>query len=342
MIENIIFPVDLDQGAVGIPGIVVRVLGIRNARKADVAAADEDAAVLEPLCRGIAHRVAEVMAVEGAVDEIIFSVELPHGARLAEGLLLIGRALGLFAGKDADVVQLVAGNDGLHVRCIDLEIHRAVLRRLGAVQKDRIAAEGKAGVEIEAAVVVFEAPRIELEGLVPLADGRAVLVLHIVVELVFSGGLVADRDGDHLGAAHEIIEIIPAVGTHHHIGGRKAVGHFDPRSRRILLSAENDPVIRPVAQVVHRGGPAYIVAETEIDAVKDIVGAVDVDSAVHDVRFRIRNIFPAGKIGIECLLRLHRSFLSRAERSARIPGAQPPAAARAQLFSFSLPVRRPE
>ena len=196
-------------------------------------------------------------------------------------------------------MQVVAGDDGQHVVRVDLEPHGAFRRGLGAVEQDRVAAEGEAGVQIQAAVVILQAAGIELEGLAALADGCTVLVLDIAVELILAGGLVADRHGDHLRAAHEVVEIISAVGTDDHVGCRQAVGDAVLRSGGILVSAEDHAVAGPVSEIVHRCGPADIVAQAEIDAVESVVGSVDIHTAVHDVRFRVRNIFPARKIRIE-------------------------------------------
>ena len=102
-------------------------LDVRDAGQADIAAADQDAAELEADVRAVADRVAEVVAVQGTVDEIVFPVELTHGAGLAERLLLIRGAFGLFACEDADISQFVAGNDRQHVLGIQLKIHGAVL-----------------------------------------------------------------------------------------------------------------------------------------------------------------------------------------------------------------------
>ena len=309
VIEDVVFPADLDEAAVGVAGAHARVLHIRDAGEPDIAAGDKNAAVFEAVIGEIGDGVAEVVAVERAVDEIIFAVEFAHGAGLAEGLRLEGRALGLLAGQHADILQLVAGNDGQHVLGVDLEDHRPLFRRLGAVEQDRIAAEGEAGVEVKPTVVVLQAAGVELEGLVPLADGRAVLILDIAVKLILSGGLVADGHGDHLGAAHEVIEVIAPVVAHHHVRRGQTVGHAQLRRGGILLTPEDDAVVSPVAQIVHRRRPADVVAQAEVDAVEEIVRAVDIDPAVHDMGLGVGHVFPARQIGVEGLLGFHTRYL---------------------------------
>ena len=88
----------------------------------------------------------------------------------------------------------------------------AVLGGLGPVQQDGIPPEGKAHVEVEPSVVVLEDGGVELEGLVLLADGGAVLIGYVAVEFILAGGLVAHGDGDHLGAAHEIEGVSQELG----------------------------------------------------------------------------------------------------------------------------------
>ena len=180
-----------------------------------------------------------------------------------------------------------------------------MLGRLGAVQQDRVAAEGKAGVEVQLSVVIHEDRRVELEGLTPLADRRSVVVGDVAVEFVFSAGRVRDGDGDHLGPAHEIVEIEPSVRALHHIRGCEAVRDLEPRGCRVLLALEDLTFVPPVAEVVDRRGPADVVAEAEVDAVEEVVGPVDVDAPVHDVRLGVRHVLPAGKVGVEGLLCFH-------------------------------------
>ena len=146
MVEDIILAVDLNQAAVGIARAHSGMLCIRNAGQADVTAADKDTAVFKTVIRIIAHRIAEVMAVKRAVDEVVLPVELAHGAGFSEGLLLIGGALGLFSCKHADISKLITGNHRHHVAGVNLEEHGAVLRGLGSVQKDGVPAESKTGV----------------------------------------------------------------------------------------------------------------------------------------------------------------------------------------------------
>ncbi len=304
VVEDIIFPADLDERSVGVARIVLGMPGIRGVSQTDVAAGYQDAAVLKALHRALACGITEVVAVEGAVDEVIGISELPHGAGFAEGLGLIGRALCLLSRQDAYVGG--AGQDRLHIGGIDLIDHGAVLGGLGTIQQDGISPKGKAHIKVEPSVVILEDGGIELEGLVLLADGGAVLIGYVTVEFILAGGLVAHGDGDHLGAAHEIKQIEPAVGALDHVGGRKAVGDLEPGGRRILLSLIDFTFIAPVAQIVHRSGPAYIVAQTEVDAVEKVVGPVYIDPAVYDMGLRVRNILPAGHVGIDCLPCLHK------------------------------------
>ena len=290
----------------GVAGAHAGVVHVGHAGQAHVAAAHQHAAVLEAPGGPVADRPAQVVTVQGGVDEIILPVELPHGAGLAEGLDLVGGALGLLPGEHVQIVQFVPGDDGEHIAGVQLEPHGSLSGGLGAVQQDGVAAEGKAGVQVQPPVLIHETAGVELEGLSPLADRGAVLVLHVAVEFVFPRWLVAHRHRDHFGAAHEIVEVIPPVRTLYHVRGGQAVGHPDPGGGGVLLPLEDTAVIGPVPQIVHRGGPAHVVPQAEVDAVEQIVGAVYVHPAVHDVGLGVWNVLPAGQIGVERLSCLHK------------------------------------
>ena len=241
------------------------------------------------------------MAVQGTVYEVILIPEAPHGAGLSERLLLIGRSFCLLSCQDTDIMEVISRDDCQHILRIDLEPHRTLGRWLRAVQKNRISSEGKTGIEVQSAVIVHQASGVELERFVPLSDRRAVLILHIAVEFVLAGRFVADRDGNHLRPAHEVVQVIPSIGSHHHIRRGKTVGDPVFGCGRILLSPKNHAMVRPVAKVAYRGRPADIISQTEINTVKKIVRSVHVNPAVHNVGLRVRNIFPTGQIWVKGL-----------------------------------------
>ena len=95
--------------------------------------------------------------------------------------------------------------------------------------------------------------------------------MDIAEKFILSRRLITDSHRDHLGAAHEIVEIISAVRAYNHVGSRKAVRHADFRCSRILLPLKNAAVISPVAEIIHRCRPAHIISQAEVDAVKKIM-----------------------------------------------------------------------
>ena len=125
--------------------------------------------------------------------------------------------------------------------------------------------------------------------------------MDVAEEFILPRGLITDCHGDHLRAAHEIIEIISSVGAYHHVRGRKAVRHADLRGGRILFSLEDTAVIGPVPEIVYRCRPADIVSQAEIDAVEKVVRTVNIYSVVNNMRLSIRHIFPTWQVGVKSL-----------------------------------------
>ena len=103
MIEDIVLSADLNQTAVGIARAHPCMFHIRDSRQANIAAADQDPSVFKAVIGIVADRVAEVVAVEGAVNKIVLPVELTHGAGFSERLRLIRRSPGLIPGQHSAV-----------------------------------------------------------------------------------------------------------------------------------------------------------------------------------------------------------------------------------------------
>ena len=276
-------------------------LHIRHTRQADVTAADKNAAVFKAVIRIITDGIAEVVAVERAVDKVILAVELAHGTCFAERLLFIGRSLCPISREHPDIAKPVSGDHREHVTGVDFKEHRPVFRRLGSVKQDRVPAEGKTGIEIQPPVRIHQAAGVKLERLISFADRGTVFIMDVAEEFIFPGRFIADSHRDHLGAAHEIIQIISAVRAHDHIRRSEAVCQTHFRCSGILLSLEDAAVVCPVAEIVHRGRPADIVSQAEIEAVEKVMRAVNIYSAVNDMRLGIRHIFPARQIGVKSL-----------------------------------------
>ena len=85
-----------------------------------------------------------------------------------------------------------------------------------------------------------------------------------------------------------------------HIRCCQTICKTDLRRCRILLSFENNTLITPVAKIVYRCWPAYIVSKTEIQAVKKIMRTIYVYTSVHNMRLRIRHVFPAWQVRKWC------------------------------------------
>ena len=109
VIEYVIFIPYLNETAVGIAQIVER-LGV--AVESDVADGDESTAVAEPLGGFVADGIAQLVPLDGRIDEVISPVELAHGGRFEELVSLESRPRAVFDGG-ADVFDLAV--DGEHI-----------------------------------------------------------------------------------------------------------------------------------------------------------------------------------------------------------------------------------
>ena len=178
---------------------------------------------------------------------------------------------------------------------------------LPAVTLGRLHREGIAVIEPDDALIVDDR---RVMGQITQI-GAAVRVADKAVILIRPGGRVADRHADgcivgvryRLGsaAADAVVEIIPPIVASHHIGCIE-VAQFSLYPG-VLLCFEYHAFTAPVAQVVHRSAPAYIVALLAVAiAALFVVGSVEIDPPVKNMRLAVRHRLPQREEGIVNLL----------------------------------------
>ena len=122
-------------------------------------------------------------------------------------------------------------------------------------------------------------------------------------ELIMPRRSVADGHPHDPHKIEGVVEVIPPVRPPAYVGGEQ-----QPQAQlifRILVLEVDHALIPPVGQVVHRGGPAHVVVDAEDGRVEPVVGAVDVDPVSEHMRLAVRDVLPAGEIGVERLLCFH-------------------------------------
>jgi hypothetical protein len=87
-----------------------------------------------------------------------------------------------------------------------------------------------------------------------------------------------------------IIQIVSSVRTDGYVRCVKA--HLAVLVQRVLVTGINHTFITPVAQIIHRCRPAYIVTHTEYITIVKIVGTVYIYSVSEYVRLAVGNILP--------------------------------------------------
>ena len=291
VVEDVVIIADLFQAAVVVGAVVHGLVGRLVGIDMHVRIADDDAAEDEILARVLAGGVAQLMHHDGGIHKVVGIAKLADGGSLEELMALKAAALGV-------------GTAGHHVhRLFQDGEHVLVQHRHHGAVAALVVKAGKTGVHV-GHVALGENAGVELR-LVALtvAQLAALAVMHIAVELVAAGGFVAHGNGHAAELVQHVVQVVAAVGALGHVRGveaGKAAG-----IERIVGAAVDDAFITPVRQIVHRGRVAHIVAHAEHIAVETVMGAIDVHAVTEYMRFTVRDIFPAGHIGIECL---HKSY----------------------------------
>ena len=135
----------------------------------------------------------------------------------------------------------------------------------------------------------------------------------------FPAGLIDPGESPEESAKRELweetgleVEVVAAVGPLRHVRGVQH--HPAGLVRGVVHPAVYDTLILPVAQVVHRGGPADVISKAENGAARKVMRAVDVHAVAEDMRLPVRYVFPGGEVGVESLLLLvfvHKNLLRR-------------------------------
>ena len=286
-----------------ISGVISRMFYIRDTFHSYVAITYQDSAILESFNRAITCRIAEFMAVHCAVNEIVCTIKFTHGACFKERMSLIRSTDGFLFASNSNIGRSIQYRQ--HIRRIKFKTHRAMFCRFRSIQKDRVSCQCKTCIQIQFSIIIHKDTRIKLERLIFLADCDAVTVFYIAIEFVLSCRLITYSYRNHLGSAHKIIQVKSSVRSLYHIRRCKAICKSDSRCCRILFSFVNAALITPVAQIIYRCRPTYIITQTEIQSVEYIMRTVNIYPISNNMRFCIRNIFPAWHVWIQSLFCLH-------------------------------------
>ena len=304
MIEHVVLAVRFHDGAVRVARVVGGVLDALAPAQTHVAYADDGAAEREVAVRTVARRIAQLVAEEGRIDEVVLAVYLTHGRGFEELMSLVRRAR-----RIALALGDVFGRN-VHRHHVGLEHrhHRAFAAEgLASRQEEGIERGAETRVEVYLVTLHVHA-RVELEGIaLLLAEYLSVGVMHVVQELVFARGLVAHRHAYLARVVQEVVEVVFAVGTAAHVGRVHAVLALGVVG--ILRLFEYYALVTPVGQIVLGAAPAHVVVHAERTAVEFVVTAVYVDAAVELMRLPVGYVFPAGEIGIEYLFLAHHKLL---------------------------------
>ena len=297
VVEDIPVLPDVQQPAVGIAQVVQALSLVLVAVQEQVTLAHQRASEGEAAVGPVADRIAQLVVVSGGVDEDVLVPVLADGAGLKK--LVVGEGAGALLGKNHLGLPL----DGEH---IPLQLHHraAVIAQLLEAGDEGGRGRIKPGVQPDPPVVVRQHAGVEGELVaLPPSPDSAVGIMDMAKELVFPCRGVADGHPHNPHEVKGVVEIIPPVHPPAHVGGEQ-----QPQAQlifRILVLAVDHALIPPVGQVVHRGGPAHVVVDAEDGRVEPVVGTVDVDPVFKHMGLAVRDILPAGEIGVERLLCFH-------------------------------------
>ena len=114
--------------------------------------------------------------------------------------------------------------------------------------------------------------------------------MYISVEFIFAGGSITYCDRYDIDLVENVIQIVSAVRSDGDIGCVEC--HVTVFVQGILISFVYDAFISPVATIVYRCRPAYIVVNAECVTAESIVRTEHIDAAVKYIRLAVRNVFP--------------------------------------------------
>ena len=297
VVEDIPVLPDVQQPAVGIAQVVQALSLVLVAVQEQVTLAHQRASEGEAAVGPVADRIAQLVVVPGGVDKDVLVPVLADGAGLEK--LVVGEGAGALLGKN----HLGLSLDGEH---IPLQLHHraTVVFQLFEAGDGGGGGGVKPGVQPDPPVVVRQHAGVEgeLVAFFP-APYRAVWVADMAQELIMPRRSVADGHPHDPHKIEGVVEVIPPVRPPAYVGGEQ-----QPQAQlifRILVLEVDHALIPPVGQVVHRGGPAHVVVDAEDGRVEPVVGAVDVDPVSEHMRLAVRDVLPAGEIGVERLLCFH-------------------------------------
>ena len=214
---------------------------------------------------------------------------------------MIGEAPLPFLGEQ----QLGIFPDGHHVT-FQLHHHTAVIFQFVKAAGNGRCRGIEAGIEVNAAVVIHQHTGVKgkLISFLPAPDG-AILIMDVTIKPVGSGRFLCNGNANHPHKVKGIVQVKFPIRALHHIRRKQQT---DAQSVfGVLVLLEDNPLIAPVLQVLHRSRPAHIVTHAENGGIKMVVGTVYINAVAKHTGLAIRDILPGGQIGIECL---HMEYLS--------------------------------
>ena len=223
VVEDVPFPVCLDHTTV----VVAEGVDRNGASiKTDIAVGNDCAAVDKAAVRAVAGRIAELMALMGRVDKVVFFADLADGGRLKKSMSFKSGTCGMVTAGNQHAGRFLQGEHigfqfGDHAVFTELNIHQPFHRcaaRFGDLFQLLFGQFGelhflfggrrKAIVEIHPSIVIGQHRRVKRH---EFPQDLTVGIMDMAVKCKRSGGRIADRNPD-LGIEGEaIIQIIPSI-----------------------------------------------------------------------------------------------------------------------------------
>ena len=302
VVEDVPLSVHFHEATMGVACVVE---GFCVALVPDIRYADERAAIVEIPIRVIADGVAELVAEDRGIDEVVFPVDLPDGAGLEKAVALeVCPSCRCRSGYDGFPLS----PDRFHIR-LQLQTD-GLLDPVAAELENQLerALRRKTHVEISLAVVVHQHAGIEGEGIsFLLAIWRSVGILYAAVIRKGADGAVRHGDAGAGQNVELIVQIITPVRALYAV--RRVHMHLPVLVAGILRSSIDHALIAPVAQIVQRSRPADVIVHAEVLTAKAVVAAVDIEPFSEHAGFSVRDVLIAWQIGIKSRMLVHQSSL---------------------------------
>ena len=212
--ENIISAADLFHAAMVVAHIV---LGLLIALPPQIAIGDQHPFISEWALRSAGHGVAQLMALEAGINEVIPRPKMPDAGGLKERVLRKTGALGRF--RAVGHTHRLRDN-GLHILCQPYHHGPRDLFR-----HSRVMLGGRtAGIEINARIL-HQNSRIEPD---KILGNRTIGAGNLAPVFIPARRLVTDRHRHNPRQIHGIVQIVPPIGAACHVRRKNQMGFARP------------------------------------------------------------------------------------------------------------------